>query len=239
MKSNIVWSVEKWYSHQLKDDKIFYDNLAHTYHSPYKYINTGTFIGYKKDLFELITDIQFSITNETFLKELASEGWDLTSKFVDQTIISHHLVKFWNKYNIKLDVMCEIFYVPSQDWYNITNHINQKFVVSDTMKTTSIIHVPYKLKYEYILKKLYYAKYASDDIFKNMKYSWHRGFIMFLENGEMKAFGSGKYQKINKYIFIANFGNYDHIIKFNNDYTEFTSLRKHDNEEIKGKLLWC
>jgi lipopolysaccharide biosynthesis glycosyltransferase len=54
--ANIVWSVEGWYSHQLASDKKFYDELANNMHN-YKYLNAGTFIGYKNSLFELFTDI--------------------------------------------------------------------------------------------------------------------------------------------------------------------------------------
>ncbi|MBC7979212.1 MAG: hypothetical protein H7Y36_01455 [Armatimonadetes bacterium] len=47
---DIVWSAEKWYSHQLDADKAFYDGLCNTPYG-YKYINGGTFIGYKKHFF--------------------------------------------------------------------------------------------------------------------------------------------------------------------------------------------
>jgi hypothetical protein len=89
-------------------------------------LNTGTFIGYKNNLLGLMNDICQSIDETHFVDELKKEGWELTSKFVDQTIISHHLAKYWDKYNITLDFMCNIFYLPVQDWYNIKKYVHYK-----------------------------------------------------------------------------------------------------------------
>ena len=72
---------------------------------------------------------------------------------------------------------------------------------------------------------------------KNSTYSWQNESILFLENGEMDAFGKGTYTQQDTYIFKAYFGGRYHLIVFNNDYTEFTSTREDDNEIVKGKLL--
>ena len=53
----------------------------------------------------------------------------------------------------------------------------------------------------------------------------------------MDAFGKGYYKQIDTNVFKAEFGNRTHILVFNNNYTEFTSIRKDDNEIVKGKLL--
>jgi len=155
-QTNILWSVEKIYSHQLKIDKEFYENLTLNSTTLYKYINTGTFIGYKNSLLELFNDIMLSIQDATFLADLANEGWGLKSLAVDQTIISHHLALYWNKYNITLDTRCNVFYIPCQDWDNITDYINNRtLLVTASGQKPSIIHVPYKLKYEYLLNYLF------------------------------------------------------------------------------------
>jgi len=232
--TDVIWSVERWYSHQLQIDKAFYDNISTKTSSPYKYINTGTFIGFKNNLLYLLNDINISINNETFLNNLAKENYKLDSSFVDQTIISHHLANNWNKYNIKLDYNCDIFYIPCDDWNNIDKYINNKLINTITNKSPSIIHVPWKKKYEHILIKLFNKKYNP---LINKKYSWHRSSIVFLENGLMNAFGKGTYTKKDPYTFEANFGRQSHIMIFNDDYTKFTSTRKHDNEIIKGILL--
>jgi len=71
----------------------------------------------------------------------------------------------------------------------------------------------------------------------NKKYSWQNDSITFLENGKMNAFGEGNYTQEDKYIFESIFGGRIHRIVFNEDYTEFTSTRKDDNQIVKGKLL--
>jgi len=71
----------------------------------------------------------------------------------------------------------------------------------------------------------------------NKKYSWQNSSITFLENGEMRAFGNGHYKETEKNIVEAVFGSRKHLLTFNEDYTEFTSVREGDNEIVKGKIL--
>jgi len=155
-KCDILWSVEKWYSHQLKSDKEFYDNLNE---SQYRYINGGTFIGYKTALLCLFHDLlEISLKDKVFINELNNDLFMYDNNNFngnDQTWISHHLAKNWGKYNIKLDYECDIFYVPCGDWDEIDNYIDENLNHKITGKKPSIIHVPWKSKYENILLKLF------------------------------------------------------------------------------------
>ena len=72
----------------------------------------------------------------------------------------------------------------------------------------------------------------------NKKYSWQNSSITFLENGEMRAFGNGHYNQLEKNIVEAVFGSRKHLLTFNEDYTEFTSVREGDNEIVKGKIIY-
>ena len=72
----------------------------------------------------------------------------------------------------------------------------------------------------------------------NKKYSWQNHSITFFENGQMDAFGKGMYRQYDTHLFMARFGGRMHTIVFNADFTEFTSVRKDDNEIVKGKLLY-
>jgi lipopolysaccharide biosynthesis glycosyltransferase len=74
-------------------------------------------------------------------------------------------------------------------------------------------------------------------ILEGKTYSWVNRSITFLKNGQMNAFGKGNYKQIEPYTFQANFGNRKHILKFNNDHTEFISTRMDDNKIETGKLL--
>ena len=71
----------------------------------------------------------------------------------------------------------------------------------------------------------------------NKNYSWGQDSITFLEDGTMNAFGKGKFKQIDTHTFEAQFGNKIHSLLFNNEFTEFTSTRKGDNHQVKGKLL--
>jgi len=60
----------------------------------------------------------------------------------------------------------------------------------------------------------------------NKKYKWGNSTITFLENGKMNAFGSGKYSFINKYLVRCDFGGREYLLKFNQDYSTFISIRR-------------
>ena len=51
----------------------------------------------------------------------------------------------------------------------------------------------------------------------------------------MDAFGDGNYEFIDKYLVKCVFGDWEHILKFNEDYSKYTSIRK-DNCIINGHL---
>jgi hypothetical protein len=53
----------------------------------------------------------------------------------------------------------------------------------------------------------------------------------------MDAFGKGSYIIIDDYNIIANFGNRTHYIKFNEDFTSFSSTRKDDLQIVIGKII--
>jgi hypothetical protein len=72
---------------------------------------------------------------------------------------------------------------------------------------------------------------------ENKTYSWGNSYIKFLDNFQMDAFGEGNYKFIDKQNIIANFGGREHSIKFNIDYTEFSSTRKDDLQIVNGKVI--
>ena len=71
----------------------------------------------------------------------------------------------------------------------------------------------------------------------NKTYTWQNSSITFLENGNMNAFGNGKYVYLENKKINAYFGGNSHDIIFNNNYTQFTSTRKNDGEIVKGSLI--
>ena len=71
----------------------------------------------------------------------------------------------------------------------------------------------------------------------NKTYIWQNSNIEFLENGKMNAFGMGKYNFIDKYLVNCHFDGKEHLLKFNEDYSRFISVRKHDFEVVVGNNL--
>ena len=72
----------------------------------------------------------------------------------------------------------------------------------------------------------------------NKTYSWGDSNITFFDDFKMDAFGIGLYTYKNKYNITAVFGKKEHNIEFNNDFTEYTSIRKDDSCIVKGKLIY-
>ena len=71
----------------------------------------------------------------------------------------------------------------------------------------------------------------------NKKYLWGNSNIEFLENGKMNAFGVGEYRFIDKYLIKCDFGGREHLLKFNENYSRFFSVRKDDFEVVVGDHL--
>lgn len=164
-QTDIVWSVEKSYSHQINKDKGFFDDLCKTNHG-YKYLNGGTFVGYKNALLQLFNDVlDISLNDKKFIREInTSNIWRHDNDKVnglDQTWISHHIRTNFSKYKIRFDYLCEIFYVAVGDWDNIKAFVNNDMVVLSTGKSPSIIHVPWKAQKEPVLKELFEMKYGT------------------------------------------------------------------------------
>jgi mannosyltransferase OCH1-like enzyme len=74
-------------------------------------------------------------------------------------------------------------------------------------------------------------------VLMNQTYTWVNSSITFLPNFEMNAFGKGNYNFVNNYNIIATFGGRTHNITFNENYTEFISIREDDSEIVKGILI--
>jgi len=231
----IVWSAEREFYHQLSKTKSFYDTLDTATKSPYKYLNGGTFMGYKDSLLELFNDIVTSLKDPEFIADLASEGWYLEKPMVDQTIKAFHLYKHWAKYDIAFDQECRIFYIPCGDWRNIDYFIDYNFKLAETGQTPSIIHMTWKAVTEHVLQYLFNNRYRNR--LANKAYSWGDSHILFKADGTMEAFGVGRYYYIDAYTVRACFGTCIHTLHFNNNHSYFISIRKGDHDTVRGNLV--
>lgn len=78
---------------------------------------------------------------------------------------------------------------------------------------------------------------STDSILFYKKYKWENSTITFLKDGNMNAFGKGKYTFINEYLVKCCFGGREHLLIFNDDYSRFISIRKDDFEVVVGNHL--
>jgi len=222
MNANIIFSCERWYSHQVEGKRIIFDKFSKLYGnmSKYRYICGGGYIGYKKSLLNLLTNI----LHKDFIEKVQKANG---KKDDDQCLLGYYLSEKYDNINYKLDYNCNIFYTPTEDWND------GKICIENMNKfNSSIIHVPWKSNYGHILTGLFYNKY---NYLLNKKYIWEKSNIEFLENGKMKAFGLGKYSFIDKYLVKCDFGNREHLLKFNEDYSRFISVRRDDFEAVIGE----
>ena len=218
---NIVISGEKWFSHQEPDNKIFFDKISE---GIYKYINSGLIIGYSKDLLILFEDAKKILQNPDY--KVLNLG--------DQYCLSMAIKNNFKKYNLTIDYKGKLFYNAVNDWDNINKYIDSEFKLLETSEYPSVIHVPYLSKYLNVFEELFFTKY---NYLSNKKYKWGSSTIEFLENGKMNAFGLGKYSFIDKYLVKCDFGDKEHLLKFNQDYSKFISVRKDDFEVVVGNHL--
>jgi hypothetical protein len=97
--TRILFSAEKIFTYQWNEYKSNYDNLPYEY----KYLNSGTFIGYITDIKVMLTEIlQYKRFSETQIDQGLYGIW-----------VSDNL-KFPNK--VQMDGNCDIFWVTSKDW---------------------------------------------------------------------------------------------------------------------------
>ena len=133
--------------------------------------------------------------------------------------------------------------IPNKDFYNSLKLASDIIIWDDTqIKTLN------DLLNEYIKKGLvneifmyktfvYQHRICRINQLLNKTYIWENSNIEFLKDGNMNAFGKGEYSFINEYLIKCCFGNREHLLKFNDDYSRFISIRKDDFEVVVGNQL--
>ena len=133
--------------------------------------------------------------------------------------------------------------IPNKDFYNSLKLASDIIIWDDTqMKTLNDLlngYIKKGLVSEIFMYKtlVYQHRICRINQLLNKKYIWEKSNIEFLENGKMNAFGVGKYRFINKYLIKCDFGGREHLLKFNDDYSRFISIRKDDFEVVVGNHL--
>jgi len=117
------------------------------------------------------------------------------------------------------------------DDYDFTNlhHLWDSYIEKHNLKplTTSLYNSPHH--------DIKYVQFKMN--IENKTYSWENSTIQFLTDFEMNAFGKGEYKITDERKIVATFGGKIHDISFNEDFTNFLSIRKDDLYCVNGQLL--
>jgi len=143
----------------------------------------------------------------------------------------------YNAYNTSSDILNNYYHYFCKQLYDIVHDNDFKYNIKlYKERRYNIDYGDDIFEGETILFK-HYWKNKVIPILTNKTYTWENSSITFLHDFQMDAFGKGYYQFVNKHTIIALFGNRQHMIHFNDDYTSFDSIRKDDSHHVNGSLV--
>ena len=143
--SDVVWSVERFYSNQDPSDKPFYDAARMVNGSDgkprggaYGYLNSGGFMGYAGTLARIVA--------EALTVQPGAPGWrnrvcgeSRGRNCADMWMYGHMVARTWNAFNASLDYDRTIFYVATGfDW----SLSLAKQRIAET--TPCVVHMPFQ-----------------------------------------------------------------------------------------------
>ena len=144
-----------------------------------------------------------------------------------------------------LDQPFIIYHAVKNNLYDNQKLINIVINNPNDFNNQTISHFPGRPgHYESKIKKMdIFMKYIMFNLDKNINtgnvlfnkiYKWGTSTVTFLENGKMDAFGPGKYKFVDKFLLKCYFGNREHLLKFDDNYSRFISVRRDDLEVVSG-----
>jgi hypothetical protein len=71
----------------------------------------------------------------------------------------------------------------------------------------------------------------------NKKYSWHGGYILFKNDSLITAWTPGTFKVLDDNKYLVSWAGFNHIIKMNEDNTEYMSVRPSDFDIVFGQLI--
>lgn len=137
--------------------------------------------------------------------------------------------------------------IPNKDFFNSFEMASDVIIWDDTqIDTLNKLFNSYLrtgLVNELFLYDTQVYKHRICTVKRNQDYLLHKTFnwegynITFLGNSRMIAFGEGSYSYINKQLVRCYFGGRQHLLKFNEDFSSFTSVRTDDFFVVNGKVM--
>ena len=124
-----------------------------------------------------------------------------------------------------------------EDTDNVTNY-----------DTSIICHFSYHIgnfNHKYDRMKSFLTKILEDtknktfnlENINNKKYSWHAGYILFKNDSLLTVWGPGTFKVLDDNKYLVSWSGFNHIIRMNEDYTEYMSVRTNDFDIVFGQLI--
>ena len=152
---------------------------------------------------------------------------------MDQPFINYHAISS-NMYDNKL---LNPYISLYEDTDTVTNY-----------DTSIICHFSYPIgnfNHKYDRMKNFLAKILESSVNKTVnlekinakKYTWHAGFIYLKDATLLTAWGPGKFRILDDNKYLVSWAGFTHIIRMNEDNTEYMSVRPSDFDIVFGQLM--
>ena len=154
-------------------------------------------------------------------------------------------------YNMNPDTKFDLIHIdgahfgdtPNKDFYNSLK-LASDIIIWDDTQIIELNDLLNDYKYKGLVSEIfmyktlvYQHRICRINLLLNKKYKWQDSHITFLKDGKMNAFGTGKYNFIDKHLVKCDFGGRKHLLKFNQDYSTFISVREDDCGIVVGEHL--
>jgi lipopolysaccharide biosynthesis glycosyltransferase len=152
---------------------------------------------------------------------------------MDQPFINYHAISSEMYDNDLLNPYISLY----EDTDNVNNY-----------DTSIICHFSYPIgnfNHKYDRMKSFLIKILEDNTNKtfnleninNKKYSWHTGYILFKNDSLLTAWTPGTFKALDDNKYLVSWAGFNHIIRMNEDNTEYISVRPSDFDIVFGKLI--
>lgn len=197
-------------------------------------LNSGILLFNNKPIFEKLFE-----TIRNHVKQRRDENLPMPANH-DQPFISYHCIsKNLYSYDLMSVYAKLITYPPfvNEPSNVIMCHFIWPIGNAQHKKDRMLYHSKNMLNnYKNILKNK--EDFISPSIQGN-KYTWNNGFIEFsLNNSLLTSWGNGSYDWLDKYTMHARWCGVVHTVRFNDNYTEYFSLRNHDLDFVFGSKIY-
>jgi len=162
----------------------------------------------------------------------------------DQPFINYHFIKHSRQDTTLLDNYCKIYCIdppppPSEPNSIVLAHFVWPIGDANHKKERMISHMNHLLNNHINIYNAHENPETYDKtVIVGKQYSWGSGYIKFEDNGFLRtSWVGGTYAWLDKCTIEASWSIYRHVLKMNESYTSFISIRKGDLDCVRGEIM--